>query len=64
MATIEDKTPKQQMLALLQNQPEDSSFEELFRELACRCSVQKGLQDVEEGRTVSNEDALKQIKSW
>jgi len=64
MATIENNTPKQQMLAILHNQPDDSSFSELLRELACRCAVKRGLEDVDQGRTVSNEEALQRIKSW
>jgi len=64
MATIDNKSPKQQMLAILQDQPDDSTFEELLRELACRRAVRKGLDDVDQGRTVSNEEALRRIKSW
>ena len=64
MATVNDNTPKQQMLAILQDQPDDSTFDELLRELACRRSVHKGLNDVDQGKTVSNEEALSQIKSW
>jgi len=52
------------MIAILQQQPEDSSFDELLRELACRRAIQRGLKDVDENRTVSNGEALRRIKSW
>jgi len=52
------------MIAILQQQPEDSTFDELLRELACRRAIQRGLKDVEQNQTVSNGEALRRIKSW
>ena len=52
------------MIAILQNQPDDSSYDELLRELAAARSIERGLQDAEAGRVVSNNEALLQIKSW
>jgi predicted transcriptional regulator len=51
------------MIALLRDQPDDSTFDELLRELACRRAIQRGLKDVDEGKAVSNEEALQRIKS-
>jgi len=64
MSTIDEHSPREQMIAILQQQPEDSSFDELLRELACRRATLRGLKDVEEKRTVSNEETLRRIKSW
>lgn len=64
MDTIENQTPKNQMIAILQNQPDDSTFDELLRELAAVRSIERGLRDADEGRVVSNEEALLRIKSW
>jgi predicted transcriptional regulator len=52
------------MIAILQQQPEDSSYEELLRELAFGRVVDRGLRDLESGRTISNEEACRQIQSW
>lgn len=64
MASVNDNTPKQEILSIIQDQPDDSTFDELLRELACRRAVRNGLQDVDRGNTVSNEEAYKRIKSW
>ncbi|TWT31174.1 hypothetical protein KOR34_45500 [Posidoniimonas corsicana] len=58
MSTVEHQTAKDQMIAILQNQPDDSSYDELLRELAAARSIERGLQDAEAGRVVSNDDAL------
>ena len=52
------------MIEILQNQPDDSSFDELFRELAFARMVEQGLADAEAGRTMTNEEMKRQIESW
>jgi predicted transcriptional regulator len=55
---------KQQMITLLEEQPEDSSYDELLRELAFRRMVDRGLKDVEAGRVIDNDERHRQIKKW
>jgi hypothetical protein len=57
-------SPKQEMILILQEQPEDSSFDELLRELAFRRMVDRGLRDVEAGRVISDEEMDREIESW
>jgi predicted transcriptional regulator len=57
-------TAKEELKALLDAQPEDSSSEELIRELAFHLMVQRGLADSEAGRTVSNEEMERRIRAW
>jgi predicted transcriptional regulator len=64
MSTIDNESPREQMIAILRGQPDDSSFDELLRELACRRAIRRGRKDFDEGKTVSNEEALRRIKSW
>lgn len=64
MATIPLDSPKQQFIAILQQQPEDSSHDELLRELAFARMVDRGLKDVESGRVVTNEEVKRRIESW
>ena len=47
-------TAKEELRELLDNQPEDSSKEELIRELAFHVMIERGLADSDAGRTVSN----------
>lgn len=56
-------TAKQELKELLEQQPDDSSTEELVRELAFHAMVQRGLADSDAGRTISNEEMERRIRS-
>lgn len=57
-------TPKERLMSVLQDQPEDSSFEELLREMAFARMIDRGVDDSENGRTISHEEFLQRIRSW
>jgi predicted transcriptional regulator len=57
-------TPKEQMVEMINEQPDDSSYDEILRELAFNRMVDKGLDNVWSGRTVSNEDVSRRIRTW
>lgn len=52
---------RERMIGLIQTQPEDSSFDEIFRELAFEQMVGRGIGDSREGRTISNEEMKRRI---
>ena len=56
--------PKQQVMAIVADQPDDSSLEEILRAIALELMVARGLADSEAGRTVSNEEMDRRIRSW
>ncbi len=49
---------------LIQGQPEDSSREEILRELAFHVMVERGLADSDAKRTISNEQMAHRIRAW
>ena len=57
-------TAKQKVLELVHDQPEDSSYDEILRELAFARMIERGLADVENGRTISHEEMKTRISSW
>jgi len=57
-------TAKEELKLLLEDQPEDSSSEELVRELAFHVMVQRGLADSDAGRTISNDEMGQRIRAW
>ena len=57
-------TVKEELTRLIEGQPEDSSREEIVRELAFHVMVQRGLADSEAKRTISNEEMARRIRSW
>lgn len=62
--TTSQPTAKEQMVQIIERQPEDSSFDEILRELAFARMIERGLDDVDHGRTVSHEDVRRQVESW
>ena len=57
-------TPKQDLLRLLQEQPDDSSREALVRELAFSLMVERGLADSDARRVISDDDVAHRIRQW
>lgn len=57
-------SPKKQMAKIVEEQPEDSSYEEILKELAFARMVERGLADSKAKRTVSNMEVKRKIKSW
>jgi hypothetical protein len=57
-------TVKEELTLLIQGQSEDSSCEEIVRELAFHVMVERGLADSDARRTISNEQMGQRIRSW
>ena len=57
-------TVKEELTRLIQGQPDDSSPEEIVRELAFHVMVERGLADSDAKRTISNEEMGRRIRSW
>ena len=57
-------TVKEELTGLIQGQPEDSTREEIIRELAFHVMVERGLADSVAKRVISNEEMARRIRSW
>jgi hypothetical protein len=57
-------TPKEDLTRLIQQQPEDSTREEIVRELAFHTMVERGLADADAKRSISNDEMGRRIRSW
>jgi len=57
-------TAKEQLIKLLEQQPDDSSYDELVRELAFGLMVERGLADSDENRTLTNDEMRHRIRQW
>ena len=55
---------KSKILELIQEQPDDSSYEEILRELAFQHMVERGLDDARHGRSITNEEMAHRIRTW
>ncbi len=56
--------PKQLVKKIVDSLPEDTSYDEILKELACNKMIQKGLKDSKEDKVISNKEMKKRIQSW
>jgi predicted transcriptional regulator len=52
------------MIDIIGRQPDDSTYDEILRELAFARMVQRGLDDADAGRTLSDGEVRRKIESW
>ena len=57
-------TAKQELTELIRRQPEDSSSEEIIRELAFHAMVERGLSDSDAQRVLSSGEMARRIRLW
>ena len=57
-------TAKEELAKLIEAQPDDSSSEEIVRELAFHVMVQRGLTDSDADRVISNQEIRRRIRKW
>ncbi|MEM8864325.1 MAG: hypothetical protein AAGF31_02130 [Planctomycetota bacterium] len=62
--SAKDPSAKERMIAIIESQPADSSYRQLLNELVIDKAIDRGLADVDAGRVVSHEEAVKRIRSW
>jgi hypothetical protein len=55
---------KEEMARIIQAQPDDSSYEEILRELAFSRMIERGLEDSHDGRTIPDEEMRQRIEEW
>jgi predicted transcriptional regulator len=57
-------TPKEEVRKLLDQIPDDSSFEDIQYHIYVREKIERGLKDVEEGRVLSHEEVERRMSKW
>jgi hypothetical protein len=57
-------TPKEHFTEIVRRQPDDSSYEDIIREVVVDLMVQRGLKDSDEQRTISNQEMKRRIKMF
>ena len=58
------KTAKARIHEIVDDLPEDSSYEEILQELAFMRMIDRGLADSDAGRTISHDELKRRIASW
>lgn len=60
----EMSSAKEAMIAIFGQQPEDSSYNDILRQLAFARMVHRGFDDSDAGRTLSDDHVKRKIESW
>ena len=55
---------KEKMTGIIQEQPDDSTYDEILRELAFARMVERGLEDSRAGRLISKGEMERRIRTW
>ena len=56
--------PKDEAKKIIDSLPEDATYEEILRELAFDKMIQRGLDDVENEKVISNIEMKETIAKW
>jgi len=55
---------KERMIKIIQEQPDDSDYSEILKELSFSFMVNRGILNSENNKITSHEDFLKEIDAW
>jgi predicted transcriptional regulator len=55
---------KQEVMDLLKDLPDSSTLEEIQHCLYVRQKIQRGIEDIDEGRASSHEEVEKRMEKW
>jgi len=57
------KSIREAMVKVIESQPDDSTFDEILRELAFARMIEMGIADSDAGHTISNREMKQRIES-
>ena len=57
-------TAREQVMKAMESLPTDATIEDAMDELLYLLKVQQGLEDIDEGRTLSHDEAVRQMAKW
>ena len=58
------KLPKDVAISVVEAMPADSGWDDIIRELLMHRMIERGLADVEAGRTITHEQAQSEVTHW
>ena len=58
------QSAKEEVMELLKRLPDNSTLEQIQYHLYVRQKIEKGIQDIEEGRTFTQEEMERRMEKW
>ena len=59
MSVVQEKIAK-----IVYDQPEDSSYEEIIKEIIFDHMIERGIEDSKNGKTITTDELKDRMKSW
>ena len=57
-------TPKEEVFEILNQIPDDVSFEDIQYHIYVRSKIEKGLKDIKDGRVIDQEEIEQRMLKW
>jgi len=57
-------TAKEEAVRIISKQPDDSSYDDIIRELFLLREIEKGLDDSKHGKTISHNTLKQEVENW
>jgi predicted transcriptional regulator len=64
MKNPDSRSAKQRVIETVDQQPDDSSFDEILHELAFARMIEWGVADADAGRVISHDQLIRETESW
>jgi predicted transcriptional regulator len=58
------QTPKEEVMEILKALPDNSTLEEIQYHLYVRQKIERGIKDIEQGRTYTQEEMERRMEKW
>jgi predicted transcriptional regulator len=55
---------KKNVLKLIKKLPENATYKQIQYEIYINQQIEEGLEQVEDGQVISNEEAMERLKKW
>ncbi len=55
---------KEKIVKIVESQPDDSSFDEILRELVFSQMIDRGLEEIQAGEFITEDELLEDVDSW
>lgn len=57
-------TVKQDVIEMIRNLPDEVDYDEIMAEIYFRQKVDKSLRQIDEGKTISHQEARERVSKW
>lgn len=64
MGEVVMTSKKQEIIDMIQTMSDDADYDEIMAQIYFKKSVERSLEQIQEGKTISHEEAKKRLSKW